>query len=184
MKEKKDLLLVIDMQNVYLPEQEWACPSMGRTSVVIRKLLDTCQFQEVIFTKFTAPEQPQGRWKAYNEVNQQINEDAWLNDITEDLKPYLNKGKVCEKSVYSSMKIPEVVQAAKKADHIVLTGVVAECCVIATMMEAIDLGCPVIYLTDAISGQSAEKEAQIRALAESFAPVHTAVETSEEYLTE
>ena len=25
MKEKKDLLLVIDMQNVYLPEQEWAC---------------------------------------------------------------------------------------------------------------------------------------------------------------
>ena len=55
---------------------------------------------------------------------------------------------------------------------------------IATMMEAIDLGCPVIYLTDAISGQSEEKEAQIRALAESFAPVHTAVETSEEYLTE
>ena len=82
------------------------------------------------------------------------------------------------------MKIPEVVQAAKKADHIVLTGVVAECCVIATMMETIDLGCPVIYLTDAISGQSAEKEAQIRALAESFAPVHTAVERSEEYLTE
>ena len=184
MKEKKDLLLVIDMQNVYLPEQEWACPSMGRTSVVIRKLLDTCQFQEVVFTKFTAPDQPQGRWKAYNEVNQQINEDAWLNDITEDLKPYLNKGKVCEKSVYYSMKIPEVVQAAKKADHIVLTGAVAECCVIATMMETIDLGCPVIYLTDAISGQSAEKEAQIRALAESFAPVHTTVETSEEYLTE
>ena len=65
-----------------------------------------------------------------------------------------------------------------------LTGVVAECCVLATMMEAIDLGRPVIYLTDAISGQSEEKEAQIRALAESFAPMHTTVETSEEYLTE
>ena len=182
MKEKKDLLLVIDMQNVYLPEQEWACPSMERTSVVIRKLLDTCQFQEVIFTKFTAPEQPQGRWKAYNEVNQQINEDAWLNDITEDLKPYLNKGKVCEKPVYSSMKIPEVVQAAKKADHIVLTGVVAECCVLSTMMEAIDQGHSVIFLYDCISGQSQENEQAIRKLAESFAPLHTLVMSSEEYI--
>ena len=182
MKEKKDLLLVIDMQNVYLPGQEWACPSMGSASDAIQKLLDTCQFQQVIFTKFAAPEKPQGAWKAYNEVNQAVNEDKWLNDITEELKPYLEKGKVCEKSVYSSMKIPEVMQAAKEAEHIVLTGVVAECCVLATMMEAIDLGCPVIYLTDAVSGQSDEKEAQIAALAESFAPVHTLVETSESYL--
>ena len=182
MKEKKDLLLVIDMQNVYLPGQEWTCPSMERASHAIRKLLDTCQFEKVIFTKFAAPEKPQGAWKAYNEVNQAVNEDAWLNDITEEMKPYLEKGKVCEKSVYSSMKIPEVAQAVKEAGHIVLTGVVAECCVLATMMEAIDLGCSVIYLTDAISGQSEENEAKVRALAESFAPVHTIVETTDRYL--
>lgn len=181
MKERKDLLLVIDMQNVYLPGQEWACPSMGKASATIRKLLDTCRFQNVIFTKFTAARQPQGAWKVYNEVNQAVNDDIWLNDITEELKPYLEKGKVCEKSIYSSMKIPEVIRAAKEAEHIVLTGVVAECCVLATMMEAIDLGCPVIYLTDAISGQTEEKEAQIAALARSFEPVHTIVQTSEEY---
>lgn len=184
MKEKKDLLLVIDMQNVYLPGEEWACPSMGRTSGTIRRLLDTCRFQNVIFTKFAASEQPQGAWKSYNEINQSVNENEWMNDIVAELKPYLERGMVCEKSVYSSMKIPEVMQAAQRAEHIVLTGVVAECCVLATMMEAIDFGCPVIYLTDAVSGQSDEKEAQIASIAESFAPVHTIVETSERYIAE
>ena len=36
-----DLLLVIDMQNVYLPGQEWACPSIIRSSGHIRTLLDS-----------------------------------------------------------------------------------------------------------------------------------------------
>ena len=80
------------------------------------------------------------------------------------------------------MKIPEVMQAAKEAEHIVLTGVVAECCVLATMMEAIDQGHSVIFLYDCISGQSQENEQAIRKLAESFAPLHTLVMSSEEYI--
>ena len=36
----KDLLLVIDMQNVYLPEQPWACETAARTKENILKLLE------------------------------------------------------------------------------------------------------------------------------------------------
>ena len=27
--KNNDLLLVIDMQNIYLPDEEWACPSIS-----------------------------------------------------------------------------------------------------------------------------------------------------------
>ena len=44
----------------------------------------------------------------------------------------------CPKSTYSSFEIPELCAMAEKADHVVLTGVVAECCVLATALSAID----------------------------------------------
>ncbi len=68
----------------------------------------------------------------------------------------------------------------KKA--VVLTGVTAECCILATMMDAIDLGYEVVYLYDCIAGQSAELDTQIRELAAIFAPVHTTIMSSDEYL--
>ena len=105
-----------------------------------------------------------------------------LNAIVDDLQPYAAQYPVLEKSVYSSMKIPELAKRAKAAEHVVLAGVVAECCVLSTMMEAIDQGHSVIFLYDCISGQSQENEQAIRKLAESFAPLHTLVMSSEEYI--
>lgn len=43
----------------------------------------------------------------------------------------------------------------KKA--VVLAGVVADCCVLATMMDAIDLGYEVVYLYDCIAGVSSRR---------------------------
>ena len=68
----------------------------------------------------------------------------------------------------------------KKA--VVLAGVVADCCVLATMMDAIDLGYEVVYLYDCIAGVSEESEAEIRGLAEIFTPIHTTVMSKDEYL--
>lgn len=180
--KNKDLLLVIDMQNVYLPGQEWACPSMTRAAERIRRLLDADVAEQTAFTVFVPPKDPVGTWKQYNLENKTVNEDLWLNQLVDELKPYAARWPVYEKSTYSSMKISELAALAGKADHVVLTGVVAECCILATLMEAIDAGCRVIYLEDCISGQSSRNEAAIRQIAESFAPLHTLVMSSEEYL--
>jgi len=64
-----------------------------------------------------------------------------------------------------------------------LCGVTAECCVLSTMMDAIDMGYEVVYLYDCVAGQSAELDAEIRELAGIFAPVHTTIMSSDEYLT-
>ncbi len=185
MDQKKDLLLVIDMQNVYLPGQEWSCPSMKESIKNICSLLDRNAAEHMAFTQFLPSKDPVGTWKQYNIENREINENAWLNEIVEELQPYAEghpRYPLYHKSVYSSMKIPEIAHLASQVDRIVLTGVVAECCVLSTMMEAIDMGCQVIYLTDCISGQSSRNEDAIRKIAESFSPLHTLVMTSEEYL--
>ena len=182
MEKNRDLLLVIDMQNVYLPGQEWACPSMPDAIRNIRALLDAENVGDTVLTRFVAPEDPAGTWKDYNVENAAVNADPWLNELVEELQPYAKRYPVLNKSVYSSMKIPELVARAKAAEHIVLTGVVAECCVLSTMMEAIDQGHSVIYLYDCISGQTEANEQAIKKIAESFAPLHTLVMSSEEYL--
>lgn len=179
---KQDLLVVIDMQNVYLPGQEWACPSMAEVSGRICRLLDAEAVEQTAFTQFVPPSDPVGTWKQYNIENAQVNSDQWLNAIVDELQGYTAKYPVYDKSVYSSMKIGALAELARSAEHVVLTGVVAECCVLSTMMEAIDLGHQVIYLWDCISGQSEQNEAAIRRIAESFAPLHTLVMSSEEYL--
>ena len=65
-----DLLLVIDMQNVYLPDQPWACETVAHTKANILKLLEKHPKNQTIFTRYIAAEHPVGTWKTYNELKQ------------------------------------------------------------------------------------------------------------------
>ena len=143
-----DLLLVIDMQNVYTKGQEWACKGIEHASASILRLLNSQKTKQVIFTQYLATEHPDGVWKEYNKVNAAVNSDPWLNEMMPEFLPWVKTYPVFTKSVYSSFAIPEVVKAAKKARHLVISGVVAECCVLSTVLSAIDAGCKVIYRYD------------------------------------
>ena len=182
--KKNDLILVIDMQNVYLPGEAWGCPSAKEAAQNICRLLDADAAGEVIFTRFVPPTDEIGTWKDYNIANADINASEYLNDMMEELKPYLEKYPLYDKSIYSSCRVPEVIEAMKTAGRSVLTGVVADCCVLATMMEAIDNGYKVVYLTDCIAGSTAENEEAVARIAATLAPVQTLVMSSGEYLTE
>ena len=178
----EDLLLVIDFQNVYLPGGDWACPAMPEAMRSTRKILDAPNAPDFVLTRYIAPEAPVGRWKRYNEVYREINENSFLSRFPAALDGYAAKAPVAEKSTYSSMKAPGVRTALEGKKAVVLTGVVAECCVLATMFDAIDLGYEVVYLYDCIAGQTAEAEEWTRKLAELYEPVHTTVMCSDEYL--
>ena len=180
--KNRDLLIVIDMQNVYKEGEAWGCSRTGEASSAIRKLLDADICGDVVFTRFDAPRGPRGSWKAYNRENAAINGDQRLNDIMDDLLPYLKHYPVLTKSTYSSFSIPELCRRAEQAEHVVLCGVVAECCVLATAMEAIDLGYPVIYLKDAVSGLSSDTELEAEHIVSYLSPIQTEVMTVEEYL--
>ena len=78
----KDLLLVIDMQNVYLPEQPWACETAARTKENILKLLENHSKDQTIFTRYIAAEHPVGTWITYNEMNRKWTESRKLPNRT------------------------------------------------------------------------------------------------------
>ncbi len=178
----KDTLIVVDFQNVYLPGYDWSCPSMPEAMKNTMKILDAPNAPDFIMTKYIAPANPSGRWRQYNQTYQAVNQDAFLNEIPADLIPYAAKTSVIEKSTYSAMKSKQVLSALNGKTAVVLTGVAAECCILATMMDAIDMGYEIIYLYDCIAGQTPELESEIQKLAETFTPIHTSVMNSGEYL--
>ena len=181
--KQHDLLLVIDMQNVYTKGQEWACEGVETASAAILSLLKKNVSEQVIFTQYLAPKHPVGVWKEYNEVNATVNANTWLNEMMPEFLPWTKKYPLYTKSVYSSFAIPEVVEAAKKAGRLVISGVVAECCVLSTVLSAIDAGCKVIYLTDAVAGLSESSRKETEKIVSYFAPLHTELMTTGEYLT-
>ena len=180
----KDLLIVIDMQNVYKEGQPWGCCSVSTASANIRKLIDSGVFGDnIVFTKFLAPIVPEGSWADYNRANAAINEDTYLNEMMEEFKSYLDKYPVLTKSTYSSFEIEELCEMAKEAEHVVLCGVVAECCVLSTALSAIDKGYPVIYISDAVSGLSPITEAEAANIVSYLAPIQSEVMTTDQYIT-
>lgn len=176
------LLLVIDAQNVYRIGAPWACETVDSAIGNVVELLEAMPKKDVLFTKYVAPEAPAGVWKAYNEKYAAINADPWMNEIVDELKPYLRGRKIVEKSTYSSFLSPEVQKKLAGRSAAILTGVVAECCVLSTLMSLIDAGIYAIYLTDAISGLNRKLEEETVDILKGLAPLHLRFMTTEEFL--
>jgi len=177
-----DLCLIVDMQNVYLPGQPWACHTAKEACTSIKRLLDHHSCDNYIFTRYIAPKNPVGTWKNYNHAYQEINSSPWMNELMDELKPYTELYPVYDKSTYSSFHQPDTAMICSMADRIIITGVVAECCVLSTILHGIDLGLPIIYLKDAVSGLSSESEHMTETIVSNFSPIHTQIMTVDEYL--
>lgn len=177
-----DLLMVIDMQNVYLEGQPWGCVRTGEVMERIKTLIDSHAPDNVIFTRYMPPRHPVGTWEQYNIENREINENAWMSAMIEGCGPYLEKYPLFTKSCYSSYGSREVKALASRARRVLLCGVVAECCVLFTLLSGIDAGDKMVYLKDACSGVSREHEAMVENIAAYYAPMHTEVMSCSEYI--
>lgn len=127
---------------------------------------------QTIFTRYIAAEHPVGTWKTYNELNRKINENPWMNELMDGIKEAAESYPVYDKSTYSSFQVPTIRKAAQKADRVILTGVVSECCVLSTFFEGIDLGCKLIWLTDATSGLNPVLEEETLHILQGLSPLH------------
>lgn len=182
---EKDLLLVIDMQNVYGKGGAWECPGSLQAAEKIKELISSEEANlEVIFTRFLAPERPEGTWGDYNREYAAINNDLQANEMMGVFREELKKYPLYSKSVYSSLSIPEVRDAAKRAGRVLLSGVVAECCVLFTAVPLIDEGIKVIYLKDAVAGIDEDTEKAVETVLSGLAPLQVVLETTDEYKRE
>ncbi|MCR4590947.1 MAG: cysteine hydrolase [Lachnospiraceae bacterium] len=182
---KKDLLLVIDMQNVYGEDGAWCCPGAAAAAERIKKLIcERAGSLDVIFTRFLSDDGAQGTWKEYNRVNSEINADPHANGMMDIFSDEIRKYPLYSKSLYSSFAIPEVREAARRAERVLLTGVVAECCVLFTAVSLIDEGIPVLYMKDCVAGIDSETEKAAETVLGGLEPVQVRIMSSEEYLSE
>ncbi len=180
---KKDLLLVIDMQNVYGPGGAWECPGSGSAVKKIKELISAAgDMVDVIFTRFLAPKKPEGTWKDYNIVNDEINRDIPANDMMEAFSEELTRFPLYSKSVYSSLHIPEVRAAVEKAGRVLISGVVAECCVLFTAASLIDMGAKTVYLKDAVAGIDDDTEKAVITVFSGLSPIQIELMDVDEYL--
>ena len=139
---------------------------------------------KIAITKFMPPENPRGTWQDYNVQYADINANDWMNELVPGIRPLADKYPVYSKSVYSSMSIPALKEAALQAGRVVITGVVAECCVLFTAIDLIDLGCKLVSLTDACPGFTKEKEAATELVLKGLSPLHCLLMTTGEYEAE
>lgn len=191
---KEDTILVIDMQKVYLPGNPWACAHVNAAAQQIETLLDHVlalrDAPSVLLTRYIAlaNEDAQGVWADYNRENRAINENPVMNEFIPAIARYVEEFPYIDKCTYSCFSNEYVRVAADRSmvhgGRIVLSGVVAECCVLSTFFEGTDAGYRFVYLTDACAGVDADSERAVQTILQGLSPLHVELMTTAEYIAE
>ena len=164
------LHMVIDMQRLFDEQTVWHTPMLRK---VLPNVVRLCQgFQgRNAFARFVVPETAEsatGAWARYYQRWDMLtgeNINRGLLELVAELQPFATKALVIDKLVYSPFKVAGVTERllSDGIRHIVFSGVETDVCVLAAVMDAMDLGFDVTIATDAVGSSSREAhEASLR----------------------
>jgi nicotinamidase-related amidase len=162
-------LVVIDMQHVFGdPDSEWFTPRFAEIVPRIASLVDRFA-PRVTFTRFVAPTEPVGAWRAYYERFPFARQpaDAPLYDLVEPFDRYAADAVAAP--TFGKWG-PELAQRIGDGD-LVLAGVSTDCCVISTALPAADAGVRVRVVADACAGATDDSHADALAVLSLYAPL-------------
>ncbi|MFF7560269.1 cysteine hydrolase family protein [Streptomyces pseudovenezuelae] len=154
-------LAVIDMQRVFAePDSPWAAPRYAEAAAAVRRLLPAFA-ERVTFTRFVAPGEPTGAWRAYYAqwpfALQPPDAPLWrLTDEFADRAPH-----VMDATTFGKWS-PELAARVGPEGRLVLAGVSTDCCVLSTALAAADAGVETLVVSDACAG--ADDASHTRAL--------------------
>ena len=162
-------LVVIDMQQIFRdPASQWATGGYDAAAERIRLLVDAAT-GPVIWTRFVRDEHEPGSWRAYydrwDECRDAPDSPVWALTMS-------------VREEHAVVSLPTFSKwgdelAALTADHPELTvcGVATDCCVLSTVLGAVDAGKAVTVVTDACAGATDEAHDQAVALMGMLAPM-------------
>ena len=153
--------LCIDMQRLFSTGGPWPTPWMPRVLPVVTEMVG--RFPErTVFTRFITPQHPNdmpGMWRRYyrrwrNATRERI--DPQLLELMPELARFVPPAQVIDKTRYSAFTAPALIQhlQARQADGLIVTGSETDVCVLASVLDAVDLGYRVIIIRDAICSSS------------------------------
>jgi nicotinamidase-related amidase len=153
----------IDMQRLFSPEGPWPTPWMQKVLPVVTELAGR-HAERTVFTRFITPERPEqmpGMWQRYYARWRQAtreNLDPSLLDLLPSLARLCPPATIIDKTRYSAFAEPQLFAhlRARQADGLIISGSETDVCVLATVLDAVDLGYRVILVRDAICSSSDE----------------------------
>jgi nicotinamidase-related amidase len=155
--------LCVDMQRIFSAEGLWATPWMDRVLPVVAELANRYP-ERTMFTRFITPRRPDdmpGMWQRYytrwKEATREHLDPALL-ELLPELAKLCPPATVINKTRYSAFAEPELLShlQAREADGLIVTGSETDVCVLATVLDAVDLGYRVILVRDGVCSSSDE----------------------------
>lgn len=153
--------LCIDMQRLFAEETAWRVPWLPRVLPAVVEIA-TRKPTATIFTRFVPPATPdaaQGAWRAYYERWPQMTRvvlDPRLLELVDPLALLVPPARMVDKPANSAFSRRGLASALKRrgVTTLVVTGGETDVCVLATVMQAIDLGFRIVLPTDALCSTS------------------------------
>jgi nicotinamidase-related amidase len=155
--------LCVDMQRIFASDGLWPAPWMERVLPVVTELAG--RFPErTIFTRFITPERPEtmpGMWQIYyrrwRKATREVLDSSWL-ELLDPLHRLVPPARVIDKTRYSAFANSALLAhlQERQADGLIVTGSETDVCVLATVLDAVDLGYRVVVVRDGICSSSDE----------------------------
>jgi nicotinamidase-related amidase len=153
--------LCIDMQNLFALDTPWHTPWMARVLPIVTRIAERHP-ERTVFTRFIPPQSPDrmpGSWRRYYERWQDLTLeriDPRLPELVPRLAALAPPAAVIDKRVYSPFSEPELpaLLSRRGTDSLVITGAETDVCVLAAVLDAVDLGHRVVLATDALCSSS------------------------------
>lgn len=179
----RTVLAVIDMQNVFgEPGSPWLTPRFAEVVEPVRRLAEAYGL-DTVFTRFIAPDTPQGAWVPYYEEWSFALQppDAAIWDVVPQLEDPAARaeqvGHVVSATTFSKWdRLRSIVGADGR---LVLCGVSTDCCVISTALAAADDGVEVVVVADACAGVDDDSHAKALHVMGLYAPLVRVVDLAE-----
>lgn len=140
-------LVAIDLQHVFgEPQSPWASPSFETAAGGVERLVPAFG-DRTVFTRYVAPENPEGAWKPYFEEwpFALVPPDDPLYDL--DVR-FRDAPRVETRTTFGKWDA-DLHAAVGYTSEIVLAGVSTDCCVLSTALAAADAGIHVRLVVDA-----------------------------------
>jgi len=155
--------LCIDMQRMFAEQTAWHVPWMKRVLPVIARVARAFPTRTV-FTRFIPPVRPadaKGMWRQYYQRWSEFTRErlpAHFLALLPELAELVPPAQVVDKHFYSPFAEPQLHQSLQDRgiNSIVITGGETDVCVLAAVLDAVDLGYRVIVASDALCSVSDE----------------------------
>ncbi|HTI01689.1 MAG TPA: cysteine hydrolase [Acidisoma sp.] len=173
---QNEWLIVVDMQRAFAdPPSPWASADFYRALPQVERLVEAYRGR-VILTRYVAPMPPTGAWVSYFE--------AWPSLLLPEQHPAWELKLPPGEGVFVETRATfgkwDAAMAARVGQDAALAicGVATECCVLATVLGAIDAGRFVRLATDACAGGTPEAHGQTLGILAGAAPLVELVQTA------